>query len=191
MTPIVPGVVTHYHRPFSRPLLSLTALPEGEVGEVLKRLAEHEPLPYRLEQPGYLPQRRGIEARMRAQLLRKGGRAEREHPHYFVLGEFSLWEADGSRKLQLPLSELPPACVSFTLTDSFFNYRSHNLRGVAIPPRPYHGELFTTDELPGQVERYGLPGDAWRTDPARRFEVYIEVQLWSDAPLDRLLGEGR
>jgi hypothetical protein len=155
-------------------------LPEHEVARVLEQLAMHEPLPFRLTQPDYLPERRRIESRMHAQFLAKGGRPERAQPHYFVLGEFSLWEGDGSRRLQLPLAELPAACVSFTFTGSFFNYRSHNLRGVAIPPRPYHGELFTLAELPEQGERYGLSGDAWWTDPARRFDVYVEAQLWSD-----------
>lgn len=178
----LPGVVTHYYRPQSEPLLSLTALPEGEVARVLARLAAHEPLPFRLMQPDYLPERRRIEERMHAELVAKGGRPELAQPGYFVLGEFSLWEGDGSRKLQLPLAELRAEAVSFTLTDSFFNYRSHNLRGVAIPPRPYHGRLFTLAELPEQIERYGLPGEAWRTDPARRFDVYIEVQLWCRLP---------
>ena len=180
-------VLTHYYRPGRRPLASLTALPEARVDGVLERLATSEPLPYRLTQVAYLPERRRIEARMRARFAEKGGAPDLLHPHYFVLGEFSLWESDGSRKLQLPVASVPARWLSFTLTDSFFNYRRTNLRGVPIPSRAYHDELFTLAELPAQLRAHDLPTDAWQTDPARRFEVYVEAQLWSDAPVRDVL----
>jgi hypothetical protein len=124
---------------------------------------------------------------MRQRFLEKGGQPERSHPHYFVLGAFSLWETDGSLKVQIPLSSVPDALLSFTLTDSFFNYRATNLRGVPIPGRPYHGELFTRRELSEAIREHGLPGDAWRTDPARLFDVYVEAQLWGDGPIEPFL----
>ena len=184
---MLPELLTHYYRPFSRPLLSLSRLSDSEASHLVEQLSRHEPLPYRLTRPEYLPERRRIEARMRARWLEKGGRADCGHPHYYVLGEFSLWEEDGSRKLQLPLRSLPESMLSFTLTDSFFNYRPTNLRGVAIPPRAYHGELFTLAELPRELARHRLPTEAWRHDEERRFEVYVEAQLWSDEPVRQLL----
>ena len=42
-----------------------------------------------------------------------------------------------------------------------------------------HDELFTLSELASQLTLYDLPTEAWRTDPARRFEVYVEAQVWS------------
>jgi hypothetical protein len=42
----------------------------------------------------------------------------------------------------------------------------------------------------GQVELYGLPGDAWRNDPGRIFDVYIEAQIWSDTPVMQPLSRG-
>jgi hypothetical protein len=157
---------------------------------VLAELARHEPLPFRLAHPEYLPERLRIESLMRSQFGAKGGRAELEHPHYFVLGTFALWEADGSRKVELPLASVPPHWLSFTMTDSFFNYRAENLRGVPIPKRPYHGQVFILSELPDQVELYGFPGDAWRSDPSRIFDVYIEAQIWSDVPVRHLSSAG-
>jgi hypothetical protein len=185
-----PQVLTHYHRPFSRPLLSLSRLSDVEVAEVLQQLARHEPLPYRLTQSAYLPERRRIEELMRRRFIEKGGDPHLLHPHYFVLGEFSLWENDGSRKVEIPLRSVAPRWLSFTLTDSFFNYRPVNLRGIAIPERPYHGELFTWEELPSQLRSHGLPTDQWRSDPARRFDVYVEAQVWSDEPVRHLLEVG-
>jgi hypothetical protein len=186
---VIPDVLTHYYRPFSRPLLSLSALPEPDLAAVLAGLGRHEPLPYRLIHPEYMAERRRMESLMRDQFATKGGRPQREHPHYFVLGEFSLWEADASKRVQIALAAVAPDAVSFTLTDSFFNYRSRNLRGIDIPPRPYHGQLFTLAELPAQVALHGLPGEAWRVDETRRFDVYVEAQLWSDDAVRDLLRE--
>jgi hypothetical protein len=154
----VPEVLTHYYRPCSRPFLSLSPLSDPELSAVLAVLARSEPLPYRLTHPAYLSERRRIEGWMRQRFVEKGGRPERGNPHYLVLGEFSLWEADGSLKVQVPLASVPAALVSFTL-----------------------------QELPGLIRQHGLPGDAWRSDPERRFDVYIEAQLWGDEPIERLL----
>lgn len=181
------NLLTHYYRPFTRPLLSLSPLSDTQLEEVLGQLATSEPLPYRLTQPAYLPERREIERRMRARFIEKGGDPQLLHPHYFVLGEFSLWESDGSRKVQIALESVPPCWLSFTLTDSFFNYRPTSLRGIPIPRRAYHGELFTLAELPSQLAAHDLPTDAWRSDPERVFEVYVEAQVWSDEPVRRLL----
>jgi hypothetical protein len=181
-------VLTHYYRPHARPFSSLSPLSDREVAEVLDALAGFEPLPFRLTHPSYLAERRRIEAHMRELFLAKGGRPERAHPHYLILGEFSLWESDGSRKVQIPLARVPAGLVSFTFTDSFFNFRATNLRGHAIPRRPYHGQLFTREELPDAIREHGLPGDAWRTDPERVFDVYVEAQLWGDEPVAAFLG---
>lgn len=183
-------MLTHYYRPFSRPFLSLSGLSDSEVAHVLAAISAHEPLPYRLAHPDYLAERRRIEARMRERFVEKGGCPERGQPHYFVLGEFSPWESDGSRRVEIPLAAVPEALISFTLTDSFFNFRDTNLRGVPIPRRGYHGELFMYPELPDVLQQHGLPGDAWATDPERRFDVYIEAQLWGEAPVAPFLAAG-
>jgi len=180
-------VLTHYYRPFSEPLLSLSELSEDRRSIVLAGVAEHEPLPLRLTRPDYFEKRRWLEEAMRTRFLEKGGRPIRAHPHYFVLGEFSHWETDGSKKVQIPLSGVPEDCVSFTLTDSFFNYFPTNLRGIPVPPRGYHRELFTLDEVSAQLELHGLPTDKWRIDERHQFEPYVETQIWSDAPVRHIL----
>jgi hypothetical protein len=125
---------------------------------------------------------------MRAQFIEKGGCPQLDQPHYFVLGEFRLWEKDDSEKLRMALHTIPSAWVSFTLTDSFFNYRTTNLRGVPIPTRPYHGRLFLREELHDQLVAHDLPAEDWDSNPDRRFEVYVEAQLWSDEPVQSHLG---
>jgi len=128
---------------------------------------------------------------MRERFLEKGGLPELSRPHYFLLGGFSLWESDDSLKVQIPVESVPARCVSFTLTDSVFNYRRVNLRNVMIPSRPYHDELFTLAEVWHQLSTYDLPTDQWRTDPSRQFEVYVEAQVWSDEPIRHLWPELR
>ncbi len=188
---VVSEVLTHYYRPFSEPLLSLSELSEDRRSIVLAGVAEHEPLPLRLTRPDYFEKRRWLEEAMRTRFLEKGGRPIRVHPHYFVLGEFSHWETDGSKKVQIPLSGVPEDCVSFTLTDSFFNYRGTNLRGVPIPTRPYHGTLFLREEMHDQLVAHRLPAEDWDSNPDRQFEVYVEAQLWSDEPVLSKLGARR
>jgi hypothetical protein len=121
---------------------------------------------------------------MREAFIDKGGQPKRQNPHYFVLGTFSLYEeAAGWQSLSVPLAAFDPSAVSFTYTDSFFAYSERNLRGVPIPPRPYHRQVFTLTELGDLVTQYGLPGERWRDEPEHRFDVYIEAQVWDDAPL--------
>jgi hypothetical protein len=58
--------------------------------------------------------------------------------------------------------------------------------GLHHDPRPYHQTVFRLDQLAEVVERYGLPADEgagyarYQFEP---FERYIEVQVWSDAPV--------
>ncbi len=88
--------LTHYYRPFTQPLKSFSALSDSEVDAALADIGTYEPLPYRLSHPEYIRERRRIEATMWSRFKEKGGRPELEHPHYFILGEFSLWESDDS-----------------------------------------------------------------------------------------------
>jgi hypothetical protein len=181
--------LTHYFGPSSEPLLSISGLTQPQRAPILERLAAHESLPLRLTRPDYFAKRTLVEQELRSRFISKGGTPERSHPNYFVLGTFSLWESDGSHKVQIPLSSVPGQWISFTLTDSYFNFCATNLQGVPIPAREYHQQVFTMDELPDQLERHGLPTEDWRNDPTRRFEPYVEAQLWSDQPVAHLLGD--
>jgi hypothetical protein len=101
MEPTLPEVLTHYYRPFSRPFLSLSPLPDAEVSGVLAALARFEPLPDRLTHPAYLSERRRIEERMRQRFLEKGGRWRR----FDVYVEAQLW-SDAIGRAFLPAAGL-------------------------------------------------------------------------------------
>jgi hypothetical protein len=184
----LPSTLTHYYR--DEPLHTLSDLNDAGAIAVIKTIANDRELEYRLTREEYLPRRLEIEALMRAAFIAKGGRPKREHPHYFILGAFSLYEQDAAmHALRIPLDALPSDAISFTYTDSFFAFSDRNLRGVSIPPRPYHRQVFRVEELPALVELHGLPGERWRSDPGRIFDVYIEAQVWDDEPLRSYLKE--
>jgi hypothetical protein len=177
----LPDVLTHYYR--DRPFHSLSDLEDEAIAGVLEEIAGRRELEFRLTREEYLPRRRQIESEMRAQFVELGGRPVRESPHYAILGTFSLYEDDpGWRSVSAPLNAVA-SDVTFTFTDSFFVFSERNLRGVAIPPRPYYGRVYRLDDLDELVRAFGLPGERWRHEADRRFDVYVEAQIWDDAPL--------
>jgi hypothetical protein len=58
-----------------------------------------------------------------------------------------------------------------------------------LPERkPYHCKVFTLDGIRRVVEDHRLPGMDWRSDPLRRYDRFIEMQVWDDAPILEFLG---
>ena len=79
-----PPFVTHYYRAGRPPFRSLSEVDDSDVETVLAGLTEGS---RRRFGPRYLALRRATEEKARALFLTGGGRPERLHPHYFVLGE--------------------------------------------------------------------------------------------------------
>lgn len=51
----------------------------------------------------------------------------------------------------------------------------------------YHGKVFTRKGICDILCKHGLPGEQWRYDPRRKFDYFIEVQLWNQSCIDKLL----
>jgi hypothetical protein len=144
--------------------------------------------------PLYMALRRKSEARLRELFLAAGGQPERDVPHYFVLGTSPWFEqlATGMRNVQLSLSALPTAQTSVTWCDSFTAMEQGGSFGVLSEPKPFHGKIFRLDQIPELVGEYGYPNPlpnsngpgSWVTWPE---DAYVEVQLWSDAPIREFL----
>jgi hypothetical protein len=183
--------VTHYYLAGQRPFMSLSELGETELAAVLADLGalrragkQHRPFG-----PRYMDLRRRTEARLRDLFTAAGGQPQRPAPHYFVLGDSPWYEGLGQnmQRVQLPLSALPASQTSITYPDSFTAMAQRTSFGLSHHARPCHGRVFLLSELPGLVERFGIPDphwdghyESWTTWPA---EAYIEVQLWSDDPI--------
>lgn len=182
--------VTHYHRADRGPFQSLSDVADDDLEPVLAGLAEGS---RRRFGPRYLALRRATEARAYALFEAAGGRPERRHPHYFVLGE-SAWFAglyDDRRAVRIPLAELPPSVTSFTWVDSIAALGLGVSLGVPQPVEEWKQQVHRLDEL-DELDRSSTGGRA--TTPAsgpldydghqwRLVDQYVEVQLWSDDPV--------
>lgn len=181
MPTIFPDFLTHYYR--DRPFQSLTELAPESMDRVLARLSETRDLPRRLRSPFYFEQRQRIEQTMFKQFVAKGGRPERRHPQYAILGESEIWANMEPRSIRLPLALVPTHWISFTYTDSWVAYIDQDLRGNFIPRKPAYGTVYRLEELLELFQRFGWPGKRWKTDSEWKHDVYVEAQLWSDDPL--------
>jgi hypothetical protein len=98
------------------------------------------------------------------------------------------------REVRLPLRSLPDSATSFTYPDSFTAMALGPRFGLPYEPRPYHERVFRLRDLRAVVEQYGLPADepspVYDGYERRPFEKYVELQLWSDAPIVSMLGSG-
>jgi hypothetical protein len=190
MSADVPDYVTHYAIPGRAPFLNLSDLPENAVDSVLADLAREraDGASSRIFGRSYMELRRLTEEKLSRLFVAGGGRPERSAPHYFVLGA-SRWYrglAPDMDEVVLTLAELPDDQTTFTYPDSFTAMGLGAAFGLHLEPRPYHGRVFRLHELAGVVERYGLPVDEpghYEGYQFRSFEQYIEIQLWSDAPI--------
>jgi hypothetical protein len=179
----LPDHLTHYFR--DAPFHTLSELDDATVAQVLDEVSRKQELEFRLTREEYLPRRREIEAEMRHQFITLGGAPLRASPHYAILGTFSLYEgAPAWRSVSAALSRIDSEALSFTFTDSYFNFSDANLRGIPIPPRPYHRRVYRLEDLPALIGKFGLPGERWRSEPDRIFDVYIEAQIWDDRALE-------
>ncbi len=186
----IPSEVRHYHRRARQPFLNLSDLDGVELDEVIAALAEERSAGdnERVFGRRYMDLRRRTEVVMRERFVARGGQPLRESPHYFVLGSSPWFEGSAADidAIVLPLAALPEAHTSFTYPDSFTAMGLLPDYGLAYEPKPYHGEVFRLSELDSVVAEYGLPidpGDAYEGYANRPFELYVEVQLWSDEPV--------
>ena len=55
--------------------------------------------------------------------------------------------------------------------------------------REYRHQIYTYEEILEMIEKYGLPQE-WNADGSYGPERYIEVQVWSDWPVDQYRTKG-
>ncbi len=189
--PSLPSFATHYFPGDRLPFLNLSDLDLDEADRVMAdmdrlRAAGRQFRPFGRR---YLELRRLTEQRLRELFIAAGGQPERAAPHSFVLGASRWWQGlvPGARRARIELADLPPAVTSVTYPDSFVAMEIGPAFGIEQTARPYHGQVFTLDQLPDLVARHGIPDPPWR--PEHRDwrtwpeETFIEIQVWADGPL--------
>jgi hypothetical protein len=184
----LPDHVTHYYVPGRPPFLNVSELTDSE-WDVTRRMLDAERgagVSSRVFGRRYRELRRATEVKLRDLFVAAGGRPERDAPHYFVLGSSEWFRglARGMRELTIPLTALPEAATSLTIPDSMTSMGLGGDFGIPLDPRPHHGRVFRPPEFADAVEAFGIPEDR-RGDydgyQFRSFELYAEVQVWSDS----------
>jgi hypothetical protein len=181
MSTTLPNFLTHYYEAKNGPFRSLSDLSVAAAESVMADIREKGNCFASRRAENYLDIRRELEEKIRRLFLEKGGKPQRDRPHYFILGACAWvksWYENG-QACCIPLAEFSPDAVSFTYGDSFPAMRFQD-------GRPYRGKVYSLAELPALVQQYGLPQE-WNHDGTKGPERYIEAQVWEDAPVRKVL----
>jgi hypothetical protein len=185
----VPTFATHYYLADREPFLNLSDLDPVEAESVIARLEGLRAHGFqRVFGRRYMELRRVTEARLRELFRAAGGTPNRVAPHYFVLGESAWYRGlhPDMREVRVPLDQFPHDATSFTYPDSFTSMALGPRFGLPYDAQPYHERVFRLNELDDVIERFGLPSgepdEPYEGYQHRPFEMYVEIQLWTDLP---------
>lgn len=179
----LPANLTHNYDPERGPFRNVCTLSEDEAEHILNEIRASG---RRNLKPDYLPRRLATEAWLRAERTRKLGRPRLAHPIYCFLGDLDWVDASRPRSIRIPLAALTREAVTFTYPDSMASLPLATRAEHRAERRPYHGHVFTLDEIEDVVMTFGLPG-AGHGQAASRYDTFIEAQIWDDRPLRNYL----
>jgi hypothetical protein len=180
-------LLTHYHHKNDDPFQNLSSLTDEEALSVISNLRDREGLVYhRFRNPEeYLKQRRETENWVRQEFIKKGGQPASVYPHYFVI-ERARWIEAGyngeSLALQFPVSAFQPEQVSFTYPDSMISYWLKSQTDQVFYRPEYHGQVFVLNEIMEAIDVFGVPSEEWQTEETRKYDLFIEAQVWASIP---------
>jgi len=169
----------HYFEKSKKPLLSLTALPIEEAVAIQNKLVSEQKVFAAQRNERYLPRRHELEKIVRELFIEKGGKPEKETPHYFVIGEcpwLATWYEQADY-IKIPINEFDMKTVSFTYGDTFPTFSPK-----VTDDLEFRRKIYTYDEILLIIEKYGLPQDSWN-EPVFAQPCYVEAQVWSDIPI--------
>lgn len=172
----------HYYDESTGPFHNLSDLPLHEAEQVLNDLRQKNTGFASQRSPDYLNIRRELEAKARDLFIQKGGQPSRACPHYMTLGECPWlleWYPNG-RSLQISIDQFDADTISFTYGDLFPTMRYQD-------GKPYRNHVYTRDEIIRVIDEFGLPQE-WNANGEKGPERYIEVQIWDDKPLRKVIG---
>jgi hypothetical protein len=177
-------ILTHYHHKNDPPFQNLSSLSDEEALSIIISLRDRSGLVYRrFENPEkYLQHRRQAESWLRQEFIKKGGQPVSTYPQYFVVGR-SMWIEEGydgeSRMVQFPISFFQDKQVSFTYPDSMISYWLKGQTDKIFYRPEYHGQVFNLSEIYQMIAVFDIPVEEWRTEELRRYDLFIEAQIWA------------
>ncbi|NJK46984.1 hypothetical protein HC931_01080 [Candidatus Gracilibacteria bacterium] len=189
-----PNYITHYYDEGSDILKNICSYSDEVAKKFLSNLKESGKRTWL--HPGYLEERRKVEAWLYNEFVKKGKKPYLKNPLYFVLGENDdFFQKNGffsnvnPVKLRLPLSLFTSDAISFTYPDSMpsLAIATETTERAKRYRKPIHGQVFTLEEIAEVVRKYGMPGDKWKTEEYWRYDRFVEVQVWDDRPIKEFL----
>ncbi len=180
-------LLTHYHHKNDAPFQNLSSLADKDALSVISSLSDRAGSVYRrFRNPEqYLKQRRETEHWVRQEFIKKGGQPVSVYPHYFAI-EQAKWIEAGyngeSLAVQFPVSAFQPEQVSFTYPDSMISYWLKGQTDEAFYRPEYHGQVFVLSEISKIIDAFGIPDEEWRTEEIRKYDLFIEAQVWANIP---------
>ncbi len=87
-----------------------------------------------------------------------------------------------SLALQFPVSDFQPEQVSFTYPDSMISYWLKSQADPVFYRPEYHGQVFVLSEINKTIDAFGIPGEEWQTEETRKYDLFIEAQVWASIP---------
>jgi hypothetical protein len=178
-------LLTHYYHQNDRPFQSLSALTDRAALTVVANLQHRQGLVYRRfkDPEHYLQLRRETERWLRTEFIKKGGKPVANYPQYFTVGR-AVWIESGYNgnfeRIQIPLTAFNAEQISFTYPDSMVSYWLQSRSDREYYQPEYHGRVFSIDEITEIIDRFGIPDREWQDLPQRKYDLFIEAQVWSD-----------
>lgn len=167
----------HYYDKKIGPFKNLSDLSIEEANRILLTIKSEKPETMCAKRQGsYIADRRHFENILRNEFMKKGGKIEREIPHYLVVGEcpwLQSWFEDCDHVV-IDTTNLDLNTVSFTYGDSHPTFSNRVNDG-----KEYRKKLYTYNEIIEIIKKYGLPQD-WNPDGLFGPERYVEAHVWSD-----------
>jgi hypothetical protein len=178
-------LLTHYFAKTDQPFQSLSSLSDVEALQVIDNLRDRSGAVYRRFQDPqkYLAQRRLTESWLRQEFIKKGGNPILRYPHYFVVDR-AIWIEEGfNGQFEMVLRsslDFLATQISFTYSDSMVSYWLQSQTDQDFYHPEYHGQVFTHSEIERAIEQFGIPQAEWRSAPTRKYDFFIEAQVWSN-----------
>lgn len=176
----------HYYDAKRGPFLNLSDLSDEAANCIMGEIRMQQPQTQcAVRDAAYMFRRRMYEDILRKEFIKKGGRVERQAPHYMVV-EASPWLSswfDNSAFIRIPIEAFDVQTISFTYGDSHPTFSPWPREDDW---KEYRRQLYTYTEILGLIEKYGLPQE-WNDDGRNGPERYIEAHVWSDATIEQFV----
>ena len=79
----------------------------------------------------------------------------------------------------MPIADFDPEQISFTYPDSMLSYWLQTQTDKEYYHPEYHGRVFYLHEIPELINLYGIPDREWQTQADRKYDLFIEAQVWN------------